>query len=989
MQTKQLHLVFSLLLTLCVCSATQAQQAGRIESMKLLTPEVGWAATNKKLFWTVDGGASWKDITPKADHKGQAVSSVFFLDTSTGWVVLKCGDDRDVLADEGCFALASTTDAGETWSVLQEKIKVPFSREYLGDSTGFSGQSWLQFIDSNHGWELLDIATNSANDSAGEMLRTVDGGKTWVPTKDTPTSDHFLFITTTDGWIAGGKGQELFVTHDAGDSWQKVSLAKPPSVGPDMGVGIGLPVFESERRGFLPVRYAVGPLRGPDLSTVVLFVTEDRGRSWKQDRTLARIPDIYCSDIVGSTLIAVHSELRKEAAETHNGAPQLELSLSALGPGQNVVSNSARVFSYGAPVQLSFVSREQGWANLLDGLFATRDGGRTWLEVTPGGTRPIPSAAISPVKSAPMQMGRGTGARGLAEQPAPGGNVSTHLGFDAYNVPTLSQMTAWSTSSPYYDIAIYLQGSKNGHKDPILGSPNGPGWISTAGGQGWGLIPAWVGVQSPCACYKTNQSTGACTMAYPSVFSSNPGQDGINEAKAAVAAANALGVATPVIYKDIENYYGPTLCTPTQQAAAGAAVQAFVSGWCSQLHSTANGSGNYLAGVYGNPKSAQNDFSQAATVPDDVWVTKTPGTKNGILLPPAVTIWNLAPLTDNPWPSGQRIHQFLMNQQNVTFGAVPLTIDDDIDNAVIANANTLAKTYTYSTPANISCPGAINTYPAAINDMSNGTFINGPGQTGTVVGMVQYSIGSPNCAFQNIGGTCTTFSVLGSTIAEATGINNLGQIVGYFEGTDGRYHGFFQDVGKAPAQIDYIYNGQTAAATYLYGINDAGQMVGYAYSPSTFYFQSFMYYGSQFYPLGYTGNFEYNQARAINGSAVVTGIYYYEPFYEDFTLAEVPSTATPPSWSGPVVAITPGGSANTQALGIDANNELAGYYTSTACNDTSYQCGLMWTGGFLLTILQYGATDNVATGLNDFAQVVGAYTDSTTQYSNGLVWTHQ
>jgi hypothetical protein len=49
----------------------------------------------------------------------------------------------------------------------------------------------------------------------------------------------------------------------------------------------------------------------------------------------------------------------------------------------------------------------------------------------------------------------------------------------------------------------------------------------------------------------------------------------------------------------------------------------------------------------------------------------------------------------------------------------------------------------------------------------------------------------------------------------------------------------------------------------------------------------------------------------------------------------------------------------------------------------------MWTGGFLLTVLQYGSASNVATGINDFAQVVGAYTNSTTQYSNGLLWTHK
>jgi photosystem II stability/assembly factor-like uncharacterized protein len=352
--------------------------------MKLLTSDVGWAATDKVLFWTTDGGAHWKDITPKLDHGGQTVSSVFFLDSSTGWVLLKCGDGHDLAADSSCFDLASTYNAGESWSVAHENITHAFSGEQLDDGYGFSGRSWLDFVDPQHGWEILDISTTSANPSAGEMLRTTDGGKTWIPTKDLPTSDHFIFTTTTDGWIAGGKDQELFVTHDAGDSWQKVSLPVAAGTRPNLGESVNLPAFKSEKEGFLSVKYSVGPVAGPDLSTLVLFATDDGGRSWKQDRTLARIPDISCSDIVGSALIAVHSQPRKRSAEIESGAPRLELSLRTLGTGQDVSSNTAEVFSYGAPVQLSFVSRNRGWANLLDRLFSTGDAGKTWVDVTPG-----------------------------------------------------------------------------------------------------------------------------------------------------------------------------------------------------------------------------------------------------------------------------------------------------------------------------------------------------------------------------------------------------------------------------------------------------------------------------------------------------------------------------------------------------------------------------------------------------------------------------
>ena len=127
MQIKHLRLAFVFFLTLAVCIPTRAQTAGRIESMKLLTADTGWAATRNKLFWTTDGGANWKDITPKLDHQEQQVSSVFFLDSTTGWALFSCSDGSDISADNSCFALASTANSGESWSVTQEQSDTPVS----------------------------------------------------------------------------------------------------------------------------------------------------------------------------------------------------------------------------------------------------------------------------------------------------------------------------------------------------------------------------------------------------------------------------------------------------------------------------------------------------------------------------------------------------------------------------------------------------------------------------------------------------------------------------------------------------------------------------------------------------------------------------------------------------------------------------------------------------------------------------------------------
>src|SRR5216684_7615817 len=146
MQRVRASLVLSLVIATCLSTVVLAQQAGRVESMKLLTPDVGWAATSQKLFWTIDAGAHWKDITPKLNHKRQMLSSVFFLDASTGWVLLNCGDDRDPKIDDVCFEFASTNDSGQSWSIGHPKIVDPVPQSVIiEDGQGFSGTTFLDF----------------------------------------------------------------------------------------------------------------------------------------------------------------------------------------------------------------------------------------------------------------------------------------------------------------------------------------------------------------------------------------------------------------------------------------------------------------------------------------------------------------------------------------------------------------------------------------------------------------------------------------------------------------------------------------------------------------------------------------------------------------------------------------------------------------------------------------------------------------------------
>jgi probable HAF family extracellular repeat protein len=64
-------------------------------------------------------------------------------------------------------------------------------------------------------------------------------------------------------------------------------------------------------------------------------------------------------------------------------------------------------------------------------------------------------------------------------------------------------------------------------------------------------------------------------------------------------------------------------------------------------------------------------------------------------------------------------------------------------------------------------------------------------------------------------------STVRAAFAIAYGINNVGQIVGTFDGPDGRTHSFLKD-GDTVITLDV----PGAVHTRAYGINDAGQIVG-------------------------------------------------------------------------------------------------------------------------------------------------------------------
>jgi hypothetical protein len=131
---------------------------GSVSSMKLVSPNVGWAMSMGRLMWTSSGGTGWKDITPDRPEDSM-LSTIFFFDGNHGWVLFAHGEP-DVPSGLR-FDLATTDNAGATWSV--EPLRMP---DWLSGSL-FGGEASLAFADPIHGWLSLYAGLNDMSRGYG------------------------------------------------------------------------------------------------------------------------------------------------------------------------------------------------------------------------------------------------------------------------------------------------------------------------------------------------------------------------------------------------------------------------------------------------------------------------------------------------------------------------------------------------------------------------------------------------------------------------------------------------------------------------------------------------------------------------------------------------------------------------------------------------------------------------------------------------------
>jgi len=177
----------------------------------------------------------------------------------------------------------------------------------------------------------------------------------------------------------------------------------------------------------------------------------------------------------------------------------------------------------------------------------------------------------------------------------------------------------------------------------------------------------------------------------------------------------------------------------------------------------------------------------------------------------------------------------------------------------------------------------------------------------------------------------------------------------YFDGNGG--HGFLLS-GGVYTNIDQ----PGAEETYLYGINDKGQIVGAGTTGFLYDLAS-----HSFTPINYPGA-DASTPRSINNSGTITGFFYFSKgsqiVYDGFTL----------SGSG-YSRLAPLGATATYPYGISASGELVGY-AYIHSTETYLNFGFV-NGKFGVLTLRY-ATFPLVYGINPAGSlIVGSYEPAT------------
>ena len=236
------------------------------------------------------------------------------------------------------------------------------------------------------------------------------------------------------------------------------------------------------------------------------------------------------------------------------------------------------------------------------------------------------------------------------------------------------------------------------------------------------------------------------------------------------------------------------------------------------------------------------------------------------------------------------------------------------------------------------------------------TVLYGINDIGQIVGEFEDSLMKSGGGFLKDGGSYTAINYPGAKGGSyAFGINNSGQIAGFYYDSSYIAHGFLKD-GDTYISIDY----PGATDTGAYGINNLGQIVGTYYDSSDMA-HGFLKDGGTYTAIDYPGAIR-TEAYGINDSGQIVGVYYDSSYIEHGFLKN----------GGSYTAINYPGADKTHTYGINNSGQIVGDYYNYS---SSMSHGFLKDGGSYPVISHPNVAlgGNGARGINNPGQIVGDY----------------
>lgn len=324
----------------------------------------GWAVGRGEglpvILYTEDGGANWV----KQNHdsfSANGFTSVFFLNENIGWI----GGYE--------YEIYKTIDGGENWT--KQTVTEP--------NQSFSFVSSLEFLDENIGYATTTIGGANRR----EIIKTTDGGATWMPTADQSTLTYAggqHFFDADNGYIVGRSS--IIKTDNGGESWEAIytpsggeTLLNIAFLNNDVGYVTGTGglvlkttdgggTWESKRKGVATTLRSVKFIDRDEGWAVgnggTIVHTINGGAVWEPQNagTESTLNSVLFSDNSTGWAVGNQGTILKTADKGNNWEMQQS------GTSQHLRS-------------VYFINNEIGWAvgDSSGTISATIDGGNTWI----------------------------------------------------------------------------------------------------------------------------------------------------------------------------------------------------------------------------------------------------------------------------------------------------------------------------------------------------------------------------------------------------------------------------------------------------------------------------------------------------------------------------------------------------------------------------------------------------------------------------------